>query len=385
MPRRTSVRTGGPAAGAALSGSLWRGAAHTGSYGSTGPYDPSGTGGPYGPPRAPDANGIALPEGFTSRIVARTGRRVGGVLWHPAPGGGACFPDGDGWIYVSNSEIPLLGGASAIRFGPDGDIVDAYRILSGTNLNRAGGRTPWDTWLSCEGIFRGRVFECDPHGSRAAMPRLAMGRFRHEAAACDPERQVVYLTEDEPDGCFYRFRPAHWGDLTSGLLEVLCADGTGSVTWRRVPNPAALPVPTREQVAGARRFSGGEGCRYSGGVCFFTTKGDNRVWAYDAREERLRVVRDANAPQAGIDDITGTSSGDLYVAGDGGDMGIDLITPERVVTPFLRVSGHPESEITGPAFSPRGDRLYFSSQRGTRGDASGTGGITYEVGGPFRH
>ncbi|HEU5473575.1 MAG TPA: translocation protein TolB, partial [Actinophytocola sp.] len=40
------------------------------------------------------------------------------------------------------------------------------------------------------------------------------------------------------------------------------------------------------------------------------------------------------------------------------------------------------SEITGPAFTPAGNRLYFSSQRGTSGSSSG--GITYEVTGPFR-
>jgi secreted PhoX family phosphatase len=52
------------------------------------------------------------------------------------------------------------------------------------------------------------------------------------------------------------------------------------------------------------------------------------------------------------------------------------------VAPFLRVSGQDRSEITGPAFSPDGTRLYFSSQRGSSGTTSG--GITYEVSGPFR-
>jgi secreted PhoX family phosphatase len=46
------------------------------------------------------------------------------------------------------------------------------------------------------------------------------------------------------------------------------------------------------------------------------------------------------------------------------------------------VNGQPLSELTGPAFSPDGSRLYFSSQRGATG--TNEGGITYEVRGPFR-
>jgi secreted PhoX family phosphatase len=48
------------------------------------------------------------------------------------------------------------------------------------------------------------------------------------------------------------------------------------------------------------------------------------------------------------------------------------------VSPFLEVTGQSDSELTGPAFSPDGSRLYFSSQRGN------LVGITYEVRGPFR-
>jgi secreted PhoX family phosphatase len=47
----------------------------------------------------------------------------------------------------------------------------------------------------------------------------------------------------------------------------------------------------------------------------------------------------------------------------------------------LQIVGQDNSEITGPAFSPDGTRLYFSSQRGTSGSV--LDGITYEITGPF--
>ncbi len=383
MERRTILRASVVGAGAAaFSGALWHRA-----FGAVAQPGPS----PYGDLLPADANGIQLPAGFTGRVVARSRRRVAGYVWHDAPDGGACFADGTGWIYVSNSEMPLVGGASAMRFGADGTILSAYRILAGTNVNCAGGATPWGTWLSCEEVPLGRVFETWPGGGRAGAERTRMGRFKHEAAACDPDRRVVYLTEDETDGCFYRFVPDTWGDLRTGQLQVLCADNnvtSGPVTWRNIPDRDGFPVFTRWQVSAAKHFNGGEGCWYEAGVCYFTTKGDNRVWAHDAVNQTIDLAYDDSlvpagaAPLTGVDNITGATSGDLYVAEDGGTMEINIITPGGVVAPVLRILGQDLSEITGPAFSPDGRRLYFSSQRGTTNQA--TGGITYEVTGPFR-
>ncbi|MCK2237173.1 MULTISPECIES: alkaline phosphatase PhoX [unclassified Crossiella] len=385
MERRNFLRVAVVgAAAAAFGGAAWRDAFADGAQ-------PGAS--PYGPLLAADGNGIQLPQGFTSRVIARTGQQVTGTgyTWHPAPDGGACFADGSGWIYVSNSEVSSTGGVGAVKFNASGQITGAYRTLANTNVNCAGGATPWNTWLSCEEVDRGYVYETDPWGVKAAIRRPAMGRFKHEACAADPDHGYVYLTEDVSDGCFYRFKPTIWGDLSAGTLEVLkgtSSQTSGPVTWGVVGDVDGSPTATRNQVVGAKRFNGGEGCYYAGGTCWFTTKGDNRVWAYNAGTSSISLTYDDNlvtggaAPLTGVDNVTGTSSGDLFVAEDGGNMEICIITPAGIVAPFLRITGQSGSEITGPAFSPAGNRLYFSSQRGTSGSSSG--GITYEVTGPFR-
>src|SRR5919198_3522832 len=202
--------------------------------------------------------------------MQRTRRAVPGTdyRWHLASDGMATFPTSDGgWILVSNSETQD-GGASAIRFRPDGEVADAYRILSGTTQNCSGGGTPWGTWLSCEEVEGGLVWECDPAGRRRALSRPAMGTFKHEAAAVDPHGKRVYLTEDLMDGGVYRFTPEHWHDLSAGLLEIATVGAGGAVSWSRVPDPAARRVASRDQVRGSTRFKRAEGIFYDGGVVY---------------------------------------------------------------------------------------------------------------------
>ena len=344
--------------------------------------------------QAADENGVRLPEGFRSRIVARSGQPPladKSYRWHAAPDGGACLAlDDGGWVYVSNSEMPNgRGGAGALRFNADGELVDAYAILRGSHRNCAGGMTPWGSWLSCEEIETGRVWECDPLGKRAAVARPALGVFNHEAVAVDPVNRQLYLTEDRPDGGLYRFTPDNYPDLTSGQLEVagLPAQTEAGIrlTWLPVGDPSASRQPTRYQQSAIMPFNGGEGIVYQQGKIWFTTKGDNRIWQYDTAAGLLRKIYSAEdyakPVLTGVDNITIDRDNNLYVAEDGGDMQVVMVTAQGEIRVIAQIIGHQQSEITGVAFSPDGTRLYFSSQRGETGRSEN--GVTYEISGAF--
>jgi uncharacterized protein len=349
----------------------------------------------YGPRRPPDRHGIMLPVGFSSRMVARGGERVEGTgyEWHIASDGMATFPaPGGGWVLVSNSET-LKGGASAIRFRADGSVADAYRILEGTSQNCSGGGTPWGTWLSCEELDGGFVWECDAGGRRQAVRLPAMGAFKHEAAAVDPRGRRIYLTEDLMDGGFYRFTPRRWHDLAEGLLEIAVMGDGDAVDWRRVPDPAGRRVPTRRQVRGSTEFLRGEGIWHDAGVIYVATTGDSKVHAYDIRRERMAVAYDGlasrEAPLLRVDQLTASRSGEVFVCEDfaGEEIDIGLIDARRRVSRFLSLTGpeHEGSEATGVTFDPSGGRMYFASQRagGDGGPLPGPGAI-YEISGAFR-
>src|SRR5829696_562160 len=119
------------------------------------------------PVRPPGATGRERPDAAAGVQLTRAGARAVAGQGLPVarlPRRAATFPTADGgWILVTNSESLSISGAgtSAIRFRPDGEIASAYRILAGTNVNRAGGGTPWGTWLSCAEHDAGLVWECD--------------------------------------------------------------------------------------------------------------------------------------------------------------------------------------------------------------------------------
>ncbi|WP_081239182.1 alkaline phosphatase PhoX [Streptomyces viridosporus] len=200
----------------------------------------------YGP-LVPDPDGIlALPAGFTYRVLTHAGRtRLESGEFTPAEHDGtAAFPGPRGsTLLVNNHEmdgprdeaefpVPLAeglvydpaapGGCTVVEVRPDGGVAEWVGI-AGTANNCAGGSTPWGTWLTCEensdragenGMTKdhGYVFEVDPADRRAnrdPKPLKFFGRYEHEAVVIDSKRGHAYLTEDadEPNGLFYRWTP----------------------------------------------------------------------------------------------------------------------------------------------------------------------------------
>ncbi len=98
----------------------WSGAAGmlavTGGLSACVPSVPPGSGGS-------DENGLILPPGFTSRVIARGGEKVAGTGfdYRIFPDGAATIADAavaGGWYHVVNHEVPFGGGgvtSTAIR------------------------------------------------------------------------------------------------------------------------------------------------------------------------------------------------------------------------------------------------------------------------------
>lgn len=236
----------------------------------------------YGP-LVPDPDGILdLPEGFSYRMVARSGERMTDGLLRPGkPDGMAAFASGPHQVVlVCNHEISnhasalgpfgdnleLLGRVDpslVYDFRPGDDlhmggtttlvydlrrreVVREFLSLAGTDRNCAGGPTPWGTWITCEepeittgdeGALRhGFAFEVPTSGEPELVrpvPLAAMGRFRREAVAVDPASGAIYQTEDREDGLVYRFLPDEPGcPEAGGRLQALALAGRDSADTR---------------------------------------------------------------------------------------------------------------------------------------------------------
>jgi secreted PhoX family phosphatase len=306
MSRRALLRGGiGVAAGAAALGGPFQGFVAL-----AGASPRRAPGSPVLRDDIPDLRGnvvrLWVPEGFQYRSFHDTEFPVVLTDGTNLPGrhdGMAAFPGPNGNVLlIRNHEIP---GPVAAAFGPRppydsragggtttsqvtrfGEVVEAYTSLNGTQMNCAGGRMPWGSWITCEetvngpDVFddftrgalppttyvqnaqltkpHGYIFEVPAQGGASGEPITSAGRFAHEAVGYDPRDGVLYLTEDDfgfPSGLFKYVppsNPATAGRMANGgTLYMLAVHGqpnvdlsarqpqraTYKVEWVRIEDP----------------------------------------------------------------------------------------------------------------------------------------------------
>lgn len=407
----------------------------------------------------PDAAGILdLPAGFSYRVISRAGDVMSDGLRVPgAHDGMAAFEGSDSRVtLISNHEMnthwfdgsafgdsyselpettrsllydrggdktPALGGTTTTIYNPrTGESEKQFLSLAGTEINCAGGPTPWGSWLSCEECFEapgkrvnfGRVIIRDQlHGyvfevsSRAtglvdAIPIKAMGRFEHEACAVHESTGIVYMTEDRHHSLFYRYIPDSPGKLhEGGRLQAMAISEHSSLmthNWSTVPQtPLNRPMKTRwidlddidpvendlrlrGASQGAATFARGEGlCATGDGFAFTCTIGGpariGQVFNYTpspfegTAEEgghpgslTLIAEADENSLLRNCDNLTMAPWGDLIVCEDTSDhcglVGIRADGSQYAIAD----NPYSNSELAGVCFSPDGKILFVNIQ-----------------------
>lgn len=420
----------------------------------------------YGPLRRDPRGLLDLPEGFDYRVISRAGEVMSdGLLVPGCCDGMAAFSGPDGAVVLMrNHELkpgdaamsaygerlerlekvdrarlydpgrggePGLGGVTTVVYDPKRrKRARQFLSLAGTRKNCSGGPTPWGSWISCEEDVQtadaanardhGYAFEVPAAGEPGLVkpaPLTALGRFRREAVAIDPRTGIVYQTEDEEDGLFYRFIPKDKRDLSAGgRLEALAIVGAArantsnaglkgaalipahkslAVRWLPLDEPASPRGDLRYRGAGdgAASFVRGEGIWMGDGELYFACtwggpKKLGQIWRYkpsaaegtegEAKQPgRLELFLEPRSARVlrNCDNLTVAPWGALFVCEDGPVRDrLRVVEADGRVYDFAANALNQE-ELAGACFSPDGKTLFVNIY---------LPGLTFAITGPFQ-
>ena len=326
-------------------------------------------------------NNIRLSEGLSAKIIARSGQRVAytspsrtttqsSLNFHANADGADVFalPNG-GYIYASNAELDSgTGGVFGVEFDSNGLVKNYKALLTGTSRNCNGGRTPWNTWVSCEEVSGGKCWQVDPQGLRTPQVTTISGTSggSYEAFAYDARNTsapAYFITEDVTSGELRRFRPPvntpmAWESLTgTGTTDYLQFTSTSTFVWT-----TSLQAG---QSSASTNYPNAEGIAVHNGKLSFVSKTNKRLFMLDLDALTYTSVSTATSvlPGGGQFDaqpdhliVTSSTSGVLILTEDGGNTpGMFAYDGSKYLSYFE--SNYASDEITGIAFSP--DRKFL--------------------------
>ena len=332
--------------------------AGTGPTGPLGPPTPTASSCPPGSPA-----GVVAPRGQAGRRAPATSgtrpRRRRVLRRSPAAAGSTCR---------TPRTVAAPAASSASGSTPTATSSTRIAILTGTSRNCAGGPTPWGTWLSCE--ENGTSARSGSATRSSAGQGVAAPAARHVQPRGCRRRPVdghVYLTEDDSDGRLYRFTPTSPGDLSAGLAaRPPTSSGRRHLGARVHHRPRTVAPPRPLQRRRGRVVRATARCtsppRATTGCGSSTPSTDQLTRALRRLDQpALRSTASTTSPCT----IRPATSSWPRTAATWSCASSP--PPTRSRWPRSCARRPAGSEITGPAFSPDGTRLYFSSQRGTDG------------------
>ena len=347
--------------------------------------------------------GIRLCKGMSARVIAQANQQVrlangsmSTIPFHSMPDGAAIIPmdDDGGYVYISNSEMKeKRGGVYGLYFNKHGDIVDYKQLLSGTTRNCSGGKTTWNTWLSCEEYGRGQCWQVDPKGQRQPeITKLGGSGGNYEAVAVDHRRKrqpIFYVTEDSEFGALRRYMPPYSQATNEPFTgwDTLHQEG-GSTSYLQFLDNNRFTWTNDEQAARnsqAQYYPNVEGVDFDSenGELYFVSKKKQVLFVlnllartYTASTTKFGTLQGGGEFKQGPDHIA-THGDYLYLTEDGGTSvgayALHKPTGKRYAMFEAYTDKYHGDETTGLQISSDGTKMYAAFQDcGCSGSNSGT-------------